>query len=269
MDVCLYALLGALQKTHAEILGDNLVGLYLHGSIAFGCYNPRQSDVDYIAVVREPLEAETRLWLLDAIYRLNRSAPPKGIEMSVVLREHCQHFIYPTPFLLHFSNAHRAAYERDPRSFCETMHGTDMDLAAHFTVIRHKGVALCGPPIQSVFGEVPWENYLDSILVDVSDACDDVCHAPVYTILNLCRVCAAVEEKRVLSKAEGGAWGLTHFDAHYAPLLRGALDCYRTGAVFEPSRAVAVDFCRSVLAEIHRSMVKDNRNQPNTHAVLS
>ncbi len=251
MDRRLCALLDAIQKTHVEILGDNLVGLYLHGSIAFGCFNPSQSDVDYIAVIHEPPGLETRLRLLEAIYHLNRTAPPKGVEMSVVLLEHCRHFVYPTPFALHFSNAHTAAYARDPRGFASSMHGTDIDLAAHFTVIRHKGVVLCGPPVQAVFGEVPWENYLDSILADVAGACEAVHHDPVYTILNLCRVCAAVREKRVLSKAEGGAWALAHLDALYAPLLRGALACYRTGAAFEPDSHLAAAFCRHILAEIH------------------
>ena len=54
-------LLHEIRRTHTEILGENLVGLYLHGSIAFGCFNPQKSDVDYIAAVREPDRKSTRL----------------------------------------------------------------------------------------------------------------------------------------------------------------------------------------------------------------
>ena len=60
-------LLHEIRRTHTEILGENLVGLYLHGSIAFGCFNPQKSDVDYIAAVREPLAPDTRLRLLEAV----------------------------------------------------------------------------------------------------------------------------------------------------------------------------------------------------------
>lgn len=187
-------LLHEIRRTHMEILGENLVGLYLHGSIAFGCFNPQKSDVDYIAAVRESLAPDTRLRLLEAIYRLNREAPAKGLEMSAVLLQYCRDFVYPTPFELHFSNAHRSAYARDPSGFAAAMRGTDPDLAAHFTVLRHKGIALCGPPVSSIFGAVPWENYLDSICADIADAETAVQSDPVYVLLNLCRVLAAVRE---------------------------------------------------------------------------
>ena len=80
---------------------------------------------------------------------------------------------------------------------------------------------------------------------------------PVYVLLNLCRVLAAVREKRVLSKAEGGAWGLSHLEPQYAPLLRGALEAYRTGGVFEPDGNLIAVFCRHVLGEI-RTGRKEN-----------
>lgn len=62
-------LLSAIRSTHLEILGNNLVGLYLHGSLALGGFNPRRSDVDYIAVMQAPPARETRLRLLEAVYR--------------------------------------------------------------------------------------------------------------------------------------------------------------------------------------------------------
>lgn len=261
-------LLHEIRRMHMEILGENLVGLYLHGSIAFGCFNPWKSDVDYIAVVQAPLAPDTRLRLLEAVYRLNRQAPPKGLEMSVVLQRYCRDFVYPTPFELHFSNMHRDAYARDPHGFADAMRGTDPDLAAHFTVLRHKGIALCGPPVSSVFGAVPWENYLDSICADIADAETAVQSDPIYVLLNLCRVLAAVREKRVLSKAEGGAWGLAHLDARFAPLLHKALEYYRTGGAFGPDNDFAADFCRYALAEIrsgfHASIEPERKSEWKT-----
>ena len=38
-----------------EILQDNLIGVYLHGSSVMGCFNPRKSDIDLIVVVDRPL----------------------------------------------------------------------------------------------------------------------------------------------------------------------------------------------------------------------
>ena len=34
----------------SEMLGNNLVGVYLHGSLAMGCFNPHASDIDVLVI---------------------------------------------------------------------------------------------------------------------------------------------------------------------------------------------------------------------------
>ncbi|WP_100011520.1 nucleotidyltransferase domain-containing protein [Lentibacillus sediminis] len=48
-------LLDEFNKKLIEILSSNLTGIYLHGSLAMGCYNQRTSDIDLIIVVKESL----------------------------------------------------------------------------------------------------------------------------------------------------------------------------------------------------------------------
>ena len=51
-------------KRSEEILKDNLVGIYLHGSAVMGCFNPDMSDLDRIVVVREPVtDADKRSYM--------------------------------------------------------------------------------------------------------------------------------------------------------------------------------------------------------------
>ena len=59
----------------------------------------------------------------------------------------CRPFIYPTPFELHFSVAHLYWYGKDPDDYISKMKGEDKDLAAHFTIITHRGKCLYGAPI--------------------------------------------------------------------------------------------------------------------------
>lgn len=35
-----------------QIFGEELTGIYLHGSMVKGCFNPDKSDIDLIAVIR-------------------------------------------------------------------------------------------------------------------------------------------------------------------------------------------------------------------------
>ncbi|MDE6852101.1 MAG: hypothetical protein K2J67_06375, partial [Lachnospiraceae bacterium] len=97
----------------------------------------------------------------DMALELNTYAPKKGLEFSIVKKEVCNPFIYPTPFELHFSNAHLEWYENNPADYIDKMIGTDRDLAAHFTIIYHRGKCLFGKAINEVFDKVSGEFYFD------------------------------------------------------------------------------------------------------------
>ncbi len=214
-------------KESKGILGDNLVGVYLHGSAVMGCFNPEKSDVDLLVVVNEePTDAVKRTFL-DMVVSLDESGPAKGIEMSIVERSVCKPFVYPTPFVLHFSKMHLDWYRNDPEDYIAKMKGTDRDLAAHITVIRARGVCLCGAPIDEVFGEVPKQDYMESLWYDIADAEHDIAEDTMYLTLNLARVLAFLQDGSVLSKKEGGEWGLKNLPEKYHELLREALSEYR------------------------------------------
>ena len=46
IDFKVNSIMDSITNKFSEILGDNLIGIYLHGSVAFGCYNPLLSDID-------------------------------------------------------------------------------------------------------------------------------------------------------------------------------------------------------------------------------
>jgi predicted nucleotidyltransferase len=48
-------LLDALVTGIQAVLGDNLVGVYLRGSLVTGDFDPRTSDIDFLAVTERPL----------------------------------------------------------------------------------------------------------------------------------------------------------------------------------------------------------------------
>jgi streptomycin 3"-adenylyltransferase len=49
-----------LKADYECILGARLVGMYIHGSIAMGCFNPQSSDIDVLAIVSHPLCIESK-----------------------------------------------------------------------------------------------------------------------------------------------------------------------------------------------------------------
>ena len=219
-------LLDQISETFQEILKENFVGLYVHGSIALQCFNWDKSDIDFIVVVNEKLSHDSKRLLMDAVVKYNVSAPAKGLEMSIVLKEVCTKFTYPTPYELHYSNAHKDWYKGDPEDYCNRMNGEDPDLAAHFTIIKNCGITWYGQPIDDVFGNVPKADYLDSIKKDVAFAQDNMSDNPIYFVLNLCRVLAFIKDGLILSKEQGGHWGMESLDSQYHKVIKYALQCY-------------------------------------------
>jgi len=163
-------LLDKFVEYSCHIFEKNLIGIYLHGSIAMGCFNPMKSDLDILVVVENAITDLQKKKFMDAIVPLNDNAPAKGIEMSLVRSEHCKNFVYPTPFDLHFSNMHLNWYKRNPNEYIEKMNGTDHDLAAHFVITKNRGIVLYGKSISDVFGEISSEAYLDSIKSDIIES---------------------------------------------------------------------------------------------------
>ncbi len=243
-------LLDAFVGRSKQILKDGLVGVYLHGSAAMGCFNPQKSDIDLITVVSRPLSGPVKRAYMDMAAELSALGPAKGIEMSVVTRDVCMPFVYPTPFELHFSVGHLERYKADPEAYIRDMRGTDKDLAAHFTVINARGRCLFGAPIKDVFAPVPRADYMDALWYDVSEAPGQIAEDTMYLTLNLARVLAFREEGRVLSKREGGEWALSRLPAAYHPLIRDALEEYTEGASVAYDETLAVNYAEYMLKRI-------------------
>ena len=248
------SVLNSFVRRSCAILKDELTGIYLHGSAVMGCFNPAKSDIDLIIVVGAPMSDPVKRRFMDMVAELNASAPAKGIEMSVVTRDVCAPFVYPTPFELHFSAGYLERYRSDPDEYIRNMRGTDKDLAAHFTVIGKRGRCLYGAPIKEVFAEVPRQAYMDSLMYDVENAEAEIADNAMYLTLNLARVLAYAEEGRVLSKKEGGEWAIGLVPEEYRPLVEDALNEYVQNAAVTYDAALAGRYAGYMLGRIEKSM---------------
>lgn len=235
-----------------ETLGDSLIGIYLHGSAAMGCFNPQKSDLDLILVVDNEIPDTAKLEFMWNVVKLNEEAPAKGLELSIVKKEYCNPFVYPTPYELHFSCMHMNWFREKPEDYVEKMKGTDKDLAAHFTIVHKYGIVLYGAGIEEVFSEVPAKDYIDSIWFDVENACEDILENPLYVTLNLCRVLAYLQEGLVLSKQAGGEWGMRALNGKFCSLIEMALECYKTDREMTVDEELSRDFASQILMQIHK-----------------
>jgi predicted nucleotidyltransferase len=247
------------------ILGDNLVGIYLHGSLAMGCFNPERSDIDLLVVTHRSMSPETKR--LTAGLMLAQSGAPRPLEVSWVLESELKHWRQPFPYDLHFSEGWRKRFEANLNRLDWEMWGSDAkfdpDLAAHFTILlRRGGVVLFGPPVPQIFPVVPTSDYIDALLFDFEEARDEIVKNPVYGVLNLLRVFWYLRDGQISSKEEAGRWGAKVLPDQELRALAAAAVAVQTGA--DPTGDFPADaltrFARYVDMEVDRLLV--NRHLP-------
>ena len=248
-------LLDRFTRMSRDVFAENLVGVYLHGSWVMGCFNPEKSDLDLILVVDRDIPDNVKIEFIRNVVKLNEEAPKKGFELSIVKREFCRPFVYPTPYELHFSPMYVDLFLRDPKAYIEKLRGTDRDLAAHFTIIKKYGVVLFGEAVEDVFGSVPPCDYIDSIIFDIENAREDILSNPMYVTLNLCRVLAYLRCGLILSKKAGGEWAAEALTPQFRAPVIDALRCYESDAEMQIDRDTALAFAAHMTDEINRSRI--------------
>lgn len=262
-----------LLKAHVDILlralGGKLTGVYVHGSAAMGGFNSAQSDLDYLAVISTPLMPKERKELADSFLRVyGKNAPAKGVEMSIVVESFAgKEFRYPTPYEFHMGT-------KEQVSFHGTPHLSDMadpDLAAHFTIIKKRGLCVYGKPINEVFAEVPATYYLASLSLDSEESFKNIqektgneqCVVPQYAVLNFCRVLALIDEGLMTSKIEGAQWALKKLPDPYHRIILSALQEYReTGSSGKVDPIVLKEFAAYAQNRIRIELSRNHYGQP-------
>lgn len=132
MDI--YELVKQVNEWVKEILQDNYVGVYFHGSLRLGSFNPNKSDLDFIIVVKEKINSETKQFIWDKMLENEQLFPKKGFEFSVVLEDNCRNIKHPIPYELHGSRDWIERYKEDKTIVINDDYKVDPDLASHFNV---------------------------------------------------------------------------------------------------------------------------------------
>lgn len=234
-----------------EELSDSLVGIYLHGSMAMGCFHPYQSDIDILVVCQDKRSADLYRRIAQKLMHMeDEMRMTKGFELSIVLETTIANLAYPTPFEFHYSAYHRERYRTDEHYLCGGY--DDPDLVAHMAVIYDRGIVLHGTPIKELFHPVKREYMLASITSDAGAASEEIVDNPVYYVLNLSRVLLYVRDSVIYSKREAGEWALEELPTKYKNVISQCLAKYNGELEsLNLSESLLLEYAEHMLREIH------------------
>jgi hypothetical protein len=194
-----------------ELLGDELAGSYLHGSLALGAFNPEQSDVDFLVATGGDLSAEQVEALAALHLRLGERLDGSYLPLDVFRRFDPNRVMHPQ------------IEARGGRLLLDH-HGGETVIYRY--VLRKCGVGLSGPTPQSLIDPVDADQLRGAVrdLVAGWSVDDEPQFAEAgfrrYTVQTMCRVRYTLACGDVASKPEAVAWGLEEVEPVWRDLIR-------------------------------------------------
>ena len=243
-------------------LGDNLVGVYLHGSMALECFCEEMSDIDLLIVTSAKMSPQLRRAVVKDI--LDADGKPCPLEMSAIYECDLVPWHHPTVCQFHYSDYHTENYQKLLGGeldgyFIADNDFDDPDIACHVTLTNQCGICLCGKPIEEVFPTVPEKDFINSLCCEIDDY-DFYAYKPRYlasNILILGRVLSYFTEKRILSKYEAGVWARDRLPEKHSHIFDEALKVWfeqkvpsgYDGEELESLRVYLIDRIKSEMAK--------------------
>jgi len=233
-----------------EILGEQLVGMYLDGSLVIGDFD-RESDVDFVAVTEGEIAEETFLRLQEMHDRLSQMDTVWAIQLegSYLSRQAIRRF---DPRYILYPNIERGKGER----LKITDHGWEWD--THRWVLREHGIALAGPPPQTLIDPVGAEDLREAMRALLAGWATKLLEEPErmkgfgyqpYIVLSMCRALYTLTFGRVVSKARAAEWAQESLDGRWRSVVARAW-AGRLNPGSEPSPEIVeetVEFIRYVM----------------------
>ena len=186
-----------ISKQIKSILKENLIGIYLHGSVATEGYHPWTSDIDLVIIIKNKLSKKENSQIIK--YLRKASKKPPVIEATFVLEKEIGSLKYSKHFELYFH----------PDEICKN--GKTEEISTYLYEIKKIGKCLYGKPIKQLFSKIPEKYFVLSIIKDVKSPSNNPTkriEKPSYGCLNLCRTLAFLKEDKLFSKINGGKWAI-------------------------------------------------------------
>ena len=211
------------------ILGEELLGMYITGSLAAGDFDWANSDIDFIIVTAtEPSpETITELTAMHARIAAGGSKWAKEIEGSYLSRDALRRY---DPANARHPHIFRGVGEGESSLFMME-HGSDWVIQRH--VLREQGIVVVGPPPATLVDPVAPEDLRQAVRSLASLWPEPLLHDPAilrehhgyhaYTVVTLCRMLYTLEHGAIVSKPVAARWARAVHGGRWSALIDRAL----------------------------------------------
>jgi predicted nucleotidyltransferase len=207
------------------ILGKNLVGIYLYGSLTQRAFNPQRSDVDCIVVTERDL-SDAQFRKLDAW--LSRAAKLNAwvtrLQMSFLIKNEVL-TMDSKACLYQFGVLKRSSSDGNPIIWKNVL---------------KSGVTLYGPRPEAFVPEITQEILFQALEREVGYLREEISEKPesewrdvpmyrTYAVLTLCRILYSFKKDTIVSKPRAARWAVKHLPEEWHGVIQQALEANEAG----------------------------------------
>lgn len=258
-----------------SVLGDTVLGIYLHGSGALGTLRPT-SDIDLFAVAsRRTTDAERRE-LIERLLPISGPGDPTGrsrsIDLEVVAQADVRPWRYPGRLDFQFGDWYRPEFGRGDFA---PWNSYDPDLGLLLKIVLQADRPLLGPPPAELLDPVPEADVRRAMLDSIPDLLSYLDGDERNVILTFVRIWTSLATGVIRTKDGAAHWALPLLPPEHHPVLEHARAIYSGEAPEEWGELMprVRPFVDHVICEIERaatlSSAAARAGQPTRPAGLS
>lgn len=205
-----------------DILGQDLQGVYLYGSIIVGGLQ-KYSDIDIFVVSGRSTTYEERAKLVANILQISgiyekSSKPP--IEMMIVVKSEINPWHYPPKFDFQYGDWLRTEFENDNIEPWPTKEMPDLALLITQVLLANK--ILLGPSPDQLLCKIPYRDVLTATKKSLRTLMADLRSDTRNVLLTYARIWKRVETDTICSKPDAAAWAINNLPEEYKPVIKRA-----------------------------------------------
>ena len=234
-------------------LNDKFIGMYIHGSLALGDFNPNSSDIDFFVITKGEISKE-EFSLLKQIHNDILSIDNKWgkrLEGSYIDMETLKSITPPTkprPYI-------------NGEEFHLANHGYEWILEEHVT--REHGIIIEGPNPKELIMSISLEDLREGNLKILNDWWAPMVTYPLmlkdseyqaYAVLSMCRIIYTFTYGIIVSKKKASSWAQRNLEKEWENLIKEAME-WKKGYAFNNFHRT-LEFIKFTLELVNR--VKGN-----------
>ncbi|HAT1867329.1 aminoglycoside adenylyltransferase domain-containing protein [Legionella pneumophila] len=205
-----------------EILGQDLLGVYLFGSSILGGLQ-KYSDIDLLVVSdrstthEEKTKLAIKLLQISGVYMKSTKLP---IEMTIVEKAEINPWHYPPNFDFQYGDWFRKQFES---GIIEPWPTKEMpDLAILITQVLLASKTLLGADPDQLLCKVPYKDFIIATTDALQNLMSELNSDTRNVLLTFARIWSTVGSDTIRSKPAAANWAIDHLPEKYRPVMKRA-----------------------------------------------